>query len=69
MPQEVDLTLLRNCTLLSINKFPWTTTVNDTGTIAEMNVTDFIDLITDMIFVYRQRHLEDDSIKCVLGFL
>lgn len=64
MPEQVDLVLLRNCTLLSVNKFPWTTTLNDTGTIANMNLTDVIDLISGMID--EGRHLDDDSIKYVL---
>lgn len=61
--ERVDLDLLRNCTLLAVNKFPWATTVNDTALIAAMNLTHVIDLIADMIDVFRERFLEDDIIK------
>lgn len=65
MPEEVDLDLLRNCTLLAVNKFPWATTVNDTAVIGAMNLTHVIDLISEMIDVFREQFLEDDSIKYV----
>lgn len=61
--ERVDLDLLRNCTLLAVNKFPWATTVNDTALIGAMNLTHVIDLIADMIDVFRERFLEDDIIK------
>lgn len=61
--ERVDLDLLRNCTLLAVNKFPWATTVNDTAVIGAMNLTNVIDLIADMIDVFRERFLEDDFIK------
>lgn len=65
MGDEVDLDLLRNCTVLAVNKFPWATTVNDTALIENMNLTQVIDLITDMMDEFRERYLEDDSIKYV----
>lgn len=65
MAEEVDLDMLRNCTLLSVNKFPWATTVNDTTMIGAMNLTHLIDLISEMIDVFRDKYLEDDSIKYV----
>lgn len=64
MAEEVDLDLLRNCTLLTINQFPWTApTVNDTALIEEMNKDHLYDLLVAMIYVYRERFLEADSIK------
>lgn len=67
MSEDMDMDLLRNCTLLAVNKFPWATTVNDTATIGAMNQTHIIDLISEMIDVFRARFLEDDSIKYVSG--
>lgn len=65
MAEEVDLDLLRNCTILTVNKFPWTTTLNETAVIGVMNLTDVIDLISNMIDFYSEKYLEDDSIKYV----
>lgn len=66
MAEEVDLDLLRNCTVLAVNKYPWaTTSVNDTTLIGTMNLTHVIDLVSEMIDVFRERFLEDDTIKYV----
>lgn len=69
MAESMDLDVLRNCTLLAVNKFPWATSVNDTRAIEGMNLTHVIDLISEMIDMFRERFLEDDTIKYVVAVL
>lgn len=63
MSEDEDLQLWRNCTILAVNQFPWTTSVNDSSSIAEMNETRVVELVSEMMAVFMQRHLEDDSIR------
>ena len=63
MTDDVDLDVLRNCTVLAVNKFPWATTVNETTSIGSMNLTHLGDLLLEMMDKFKERYLEADIIK------
>jgi hypothetical protein len=48
MSENLTTELLMNCTLLVVEKFPWTTSINSTQ-ISAYNRTELLDLLGDIL--------------------
>lgn len=61
--ESVDVGLLRNCTVLAANRFPWSTTANDTTQIEAMDRRELFGTLKQMIGMLRERYQDEDAIR------
>lgn len=65
MVDAIDTRVLANCTILAVNRFPWSPPFYNESTIFSYNRTSILELLKYMIEISRQDDPQEDSIRLI----